>query len=126
MINVLVGFLPLQIALICGVSPDLVQSEDVYSLVLLADVDASPPVHQNILRLHYELAWPDPDPFFRVRRHEVGNLLGTPLVTDVVNSQTGVEVGEVGDVVPVLEAGLVVRVVLVVRAEPSTLLEEIF
>ncbi len=94
--------------LICGVSPDLVQSEDVKSLVLLADVDASPPVHQDIFRLHHELAGPDPDPFFRVRRYEVGYLLGTPLVTDVVNPQAGVEVGEVGDVVSVLEAELVV------------------
>ncbi len=95
-------------------------------LVFLADVDIAAPVHKNVLCLHHEATRFSPDPILRVRRYEIGNLLGPPCVSNVVHPQTGIEISEVSDVVTVLQTGLMVWMVLVMWTKAPTFDEKVF
>ena len=109
-----------------AVGPILLQSKDVNPLVFLADVYIAAPVHNNVLCLHHETTRFGPDPILRIRRYEIRNLPGTPGVSDVVHPQTGVEIGEVSNVVTVLQTGLMIWMVLVMWTEAPALNEEVF
>ena len=62
----------------------------------------------------------------RIGRNEVGNFFGLARVADIVDAQPGVEVRQIGDVVAVFETGLMIRMMMVVRAEAAGFLVEIF
>ncbi len=65
------------------------------------------------------------DSHLRIAGNEIGDLLGLARIADVVDAKTGVEVGEIGNVVTVFETGLMIRMVMVVRAEAAGFLVKI-
>src|ERR1700757_353539 len=99
--------------------PPLFYFQDVHSLVLIADVNTAPPIDNYILRLLHEFTRFGADSHFWIGRNEIGDLLGHMRIADIVNSQTGIEIGEVGDVVATFEARLMIRMMLVMWSEAT-------
>ena len=97
-----------------------------YPMILVAHVDKSASVDDHVLRLRDELSRFEAVSGFWMRWHKVGDLLGLARVADVVDAQAGVEVSQIGDVVAVFEACLVVWMMVVVRTEAAGFLVEIF
>src|SRR5262249_6472997 len=91
-----------------SVRPDFRQPEYIDPQVFIADVDTTTPIDQNVFRLRNQPAGLEADSYLGVRWHEIADLLRRAHIADIVDPQAGVKVSQIGDVVAILQASLVV------------------
>src|ERR1700730_15367220 len=97
--------------------------QDPQSLIFMGPVYIAACVDQNVLALRDEFAfWKRAVTTRRIGRQKVSHLARRGGCADVVNPQTGVEVGEIDEIALRLHERIVQQRVLVVRAEPAAAL----
>ena len=86
-------------------------------MVLVADVDEAARIDHDVLGLRHQPSRLRPAPLDRIGRQEVAGLARQPRIGDVVDAQTGIEIGEEYQVVVAQQRTLELVLMLVVRAE---------
>jgi hypothetical protein len=101
-------------------------AKDPKTPLLVGHVDVTARIDEDVLRLGHEVARQSAGTLAWLRRNEPATFHGQQRVLDIVDTQPGIELGQVDQVAGLLNVGKVDLLIDVVRTEPATLLAEIF